>query len=86
MLQIITTFIVEMAGIVAVFFLVIGGLVYATSAGDQGRMDSGKKAIIWTIFGLAIILLAWLLVTVVLSIFGYINPMGGQWNIVSCPV
>ena len=86
MLQIISTFVTEIGGIIAVFFLVMGGLIYATSAGNQGRMDSGKKAITWAIFGLAIVFFAWLLITDVLSIFGYINPMGGQWNIVNCPV
>lgn len=86
MLQMIVTFVVEIGGIIAVFFLVIGGLIYATSAGNQGRMETGKKAIMWALFGLAIILLSWLIVTVVLTAFGYINPLGGQWNIVSCTV
>ncbi len=86
MFQIIATFIVEIGGIIAVFFLVIGGLIYATSAGDQGRMETGKKAIMWALVGLAIITLAWLFVNVVLTILGYINPMGGQWNIVNCSV
>ncbi len=86
MLQMIATFIVEMGGIIAIFFLVIGGLIYSTSAGDQGRMETGKKAIMWALFGLAIILLSWLIVTIVLTAFGYINPLGGQWNIVNCSV
>ena len=86
MLQIISTFATEISGIIAVFFLVIGGLIYATSAGNQGRMDTGKKAITWALLGLAIIFIAWLIVTIVLTALGYIDPMGGQWNIVNCTV
>lgn len=86
MLQMISTFVVEIGGIVAIFFLVIGGLIYSTSAGNQGRMETGKKTMMWALFGLAIILLSWLIVTVVLTAFGYINPLGGQWNIVNCTV
>ncbi len=84
MFQIISTFLFEISAIVAVFFIIIGALIYMTSAGEQSRMGQGKKAIKWALFGLAIIILAWLAVTIILVALGYINPLGGQWNIVSC--
>ncbi len=86
MLQMITTFVVEMGGIIAVFFLIIGGLIYTASAGDQGRAETGKKAMMYALYGLAVILLSWLIVTIVLVALGYINPLGGNWNIVNCAV
>jgi len=54
--------------------------------GNQGRMDTGKKAITWALLGLAIIFIAWLIVTIVLTAFGYVDPMAGNGIFVNCTV
>jgi len=38
---------------VAVF--VLGALLYATSAGDEGRRGKGKSMMVWSLFALAIV-------------------------------
>jgi hypothetical protein len=51
--------------------LVISGLLWVTSAGDTKRVGTAKNMALYTIIGLAVILLAKGLVAVLKSIIGY---------------
>lgn len=63
------------AGIVAVIFLVTGGIGYITSAGDSGKLQKAKTTIIYSLIGLAIVGLALGAVGLVSSIAnGAVNP------------
>lgn len=86
MFQIISTYIFEISAIVAAFFILLGGFIYATSGGEHSRIEQGKRAVKWAIGGLVIVILAWTAVTVVLTAFGYVNPFGGNWNEINCNV
>lgn len=44
--------------IVAIIFLIWGGILYLTAYGNEERANTGKKTIYWAIAGLAIALLA----------------------------
>jgi len=52
-----------LGGIVGVITIMIGGLNYVTSGGNSEAITKGKKRIIGALIGLAIIALAWTLVS-----------------------
>lgn len=58
------------AGSIAVIFLIIGGFRYLTSAGNEEAAEKGKKTLVTSIIGLAIILLAGAIVRVVANTLG----------------
>ncbi|MBI5530694.1 MAG: hypothetical protein HY918_04310 [Candidatus Doudnabacteria bacterium] len=54
-----------MSGIVAVLFVMLGGVWYLTAAGNDEQAEKGKKTLINAIIGLVVILLAATIVRVV---------------------
>lgn len=63
--------IIAAAGIVAVIFIIIGGINYMTSAGDAQKVEKGKKTIIYAAIGLVICALAFAIVNwVILGALG----------------
>lgn len=48
-------------GISALFMISIGGFMYFTAAGNNSKMESGKKIISDALYGLIAVLLAWIL-------------------------
>ena len=57
-------FLVSMAGIVAVLFIIIGGFYYATS-GVSDKKDLGKSTIMNGLIGFALVTIAWVIVNIV---------------------
>lgn len=49
-------------GIIAVIMLILGGIKYATSAGDSAKVTSAKNTIIYSIVGLIIAIFAYAIV------------------------
>ena len=49
--------------------LVVGAFMYLTAAGDEDRIDTGKKIVKYSIIGIAIALAALVLVRQVASFF-----------------
>jgi len=47
-----------LAGTVAVIVIIIGGIMYATSAGDAGRVAKAKNLLTYSVVGLVIVLVA----------------------------
>jgi len=56
------------SGSVAVFFLVLGGIRYITSFGEQEGMDSAKKIIKYALVGLLAVILSYAAVTNIISL------------------
>ena len=75
-------FLLEMASIIAVLALVITGFLFITSAGNPERKNSAKTAFKWVIVGFLILFLSWLIVDFILSAWGFLDPLGGKWNVV----
>jgi len=68
--QLITTIINILSlivGIIAVIFIIIGGLKYITSGGDSNNVTSAKNTILYAIVGLIIVALAQVIVRFVLN-------------------
>jgi len=62
-------FLLSIVGILGIIMLVIGGLAYLTSAGNEERADSGKKIVTYAIIGIAVALAALIIVTQIAALF-----------------
>ncbi len=58
------------AALIALFFLIVGGIRWITSGGDKSKVESARNTIIASVIGLIIALLAYFIITVVLGLFG----------------
>lgn len=68
-ISIITNLLLGIAGSIAVIFIIVGGIQYATSAGDDGRVQSAKNTIMNAVIGLVITVMAYAIVNFLLNIF-----------------
>lgn len=64
------TFILIVAVLIALFFLIFGGIRWITSGGDKGKVESARGTIIAAIIGLVIAFLAFFILSLALSFFG----------------
>lgn len=58
------------SGIIAVLMVIIGGLRYTLSGGDSAGLKSAKDTIMYALIGLAIVLLAFAIVSYVVKGIG----------------
>lgn len=56
-------------GVISVLMIIIGGIMYATSAGEAGRIKTAKDTILYAIVGLAVAFFAFAIVNWVLTLF-----------------
>lgn len=54
-----------LAGAIAVLFIVIGGIRYMTAAGNPKAVETARKMLLWAVIGLAVIILATVIVAIV---------------------
>jgi hypothetical protein len=57
-------------GVVSVIMIILGGISYATSQGDPGKVKKGKDTILYGVIGLIVALLAFAIVNFVLGALG----------------
>lgn len=62
-------FLLSMVGIIALIALVIGGMMYLTAAGNEDRIDSGKKIVKYSIIGIFIALASLVLIRQIANFF-----------------
>lgn len=67
--------IILVSGIVAVIFIIIGGVNYMTSAGDAGKVAKAKNTILYALIGLVICVLAFAIVNFAI---GALNNAGKE--------
>ncbi|MBQ1528574.1 hypothetical protein IIZ77_02930 [Candidatus Saccharibacteria bacterium] len=65
----ITSTILAILGFIAVVMLIIGGVKYATSAGDAKAVTDAKNTILYALIGLIIAILSYAIVKFVVGIF-----------------
>jgi len=75
-------FLIQMAGILAVLALIVVGFLFVISSGNPEMKNLAKTSFKWVIIGFLILFLSWLLVDFILSAWGYLDPLGGKWNVV----
>ena len=69
MFTVITNVLLFIIGAISVIMLVIGGILYTTSAGDSAAVTSAKNTILYAIVGIVVALLAFAIVNFVLGSF-----------------
>jgi len=62
-------FLLSIVGIIGIIMLVVGGMMYLTAAGDEGRIETGKKIVTYSIIGILVALASLVLVTQIASFF-----------------
>ncbi|MEX2007505.1 MAG: pilin [Candidatus Levyibacteriota bacterium] len=68
--------------IVAVAFLIYGGIKWILSGGDKTAVESARNHIIAAIVGLVIIVGAFFIISIVFTLLGVANPLtGGQFQL-----
>ena len=61
--------VISLVGLVAVVFIIIGGIRYQLSQGDASRAKAAKDTILYAIIGLVVAALAWAIVNFVIGAF-----------------
>lgn len=56
------------AGVVALIYIIIGGYTMITSTGDPKKYEKGKQTVFYAAIGIAVIVLAFVIVTAVINI------------------
>ena len=56
--------VLSVAGALALFMLVAGGVFYVTSSGNEQRVETARKIITWTVLGLMLILASFSIIVV----------------------
>ena len=64
-------------GIIAVVFIVIGGIKYMTSAGDANKVQGAKKTITYSVVGLVVVLAAFAITSFVIGALDGRTPDSG---------
>lgn len=74
----IVVFILAFAAAIAVLFLVIGGILYMTSAGNEDRVKKARSMIFAAIIGLLVIILSFVIVNFTTSTVNTLNNTADQ--------
>lgn len=67
---VIVTMLFIIAVVVALLFLIWGGIRWITSGGDKAQVETARNHIVAAIVGLIIVLLAYFVIQIVLGLFG----------------
>lgn len=62
--------IMGIVGLICVIMIIYGGVTYATAAGVEERIETGKKILMWAIVGLIISIVAFTLAKTIVGMFG----------------
>ncbi len=69
-IQTVITFLLIAAVIIALFYLIWGGIRWITSGGDKGKVDEARKHIVAAIIGLIVAFVAYFILQIILTTFG----------------
>lgn len=68
LLQTIINWVLGFAALIAVLFLIFGGVIYIASTGNKERAEQAKKTILYSVIGLVVIVLSYFIVRLVISL------------------
>jgi len=81
MLKLILEFLLKLALIIVILFIIISGLLFIFSLGSPEMLTRAKSALTRAIAGFAIIFLAWLVIDTAMNVMGWNK---GKWYEVAC--
>ena len=64
------TFLFITATLLALFFLIYGGIKWITSGGDKAGVESARKIVTYAVIGLVVVLASYIVLSFVTGIFG----------------
>lgn len=67
LVKVVIDILLYIVGIVSVIMIIIGGIKYATSAGDSSKASSAQKTILYSVIGLIVAVFAYAIVQYVYS-------------------
>lgn len=73
---IVLKWLLTLAGVVATVFIIIGGYLYITAAGNEEQSEKGKKTLVNAIIGIVVVVLSMAIVTIVTNTLGSTEPLG----------
>ncbi len=79
----ILTLLLVVGVVIALAFLVYGGIKWILSGGDKAGVDAARKHIVAAIIGLVIVITAFVIVNIVFQLVGIPNPLTGNFCIPS---
>ena len=59
----------SIVGVIGIIMLVVGGIMYLSSAGDEDRIDTGKKIVKYSLIGIFLSLASLVIVTQLVAFF-----------------
>lgn len=78
-------YLLGIVALITVLSIVIGGVLYVSSAGDASRVTIAKTAVTKSLHGFIFVLTAWVIINVGMVIFGFDDPFGdGSWAKFNC--
>ena len=61
---------IGLTGIMALIAFIYGGVLWMISLGDAGKVEKGKKMMIWAVVGLAVVFTSYGVLTLLFRAFG----------------
>lgn len=71
------TLLIVVGVVVALFMLIYSGIQWIQSGGDKEKLTAARHRIIYTIIGLVVVFLSFMIVNVIGALFG-VNLLGGM--------
>ncbi len=71
----------SLAIILAVVYLIFGGIKWITSRGDKAGVESARKHIIAAIIGLVVVAGTFVIVNIIFQVLGTANPLKGNFTL-----
>jgi len=66
----IITILSSAATIIAIFFIILGGIKIVTASGDMKKIEAARQTVFYAIIGLAVTILAFVILQVIQFLFG----------------
>lgn len=79
-------FLIFFAIVVAILMIIYAGFLYVGAAGNPGQVTKAHSVLRAAVFGLVIVLASYLIINLILMIFGVATTIGTDpWNLPGCP-
>ncbi len=76
--------VVGLVPVLGTFFFLLGGFMILVGADKPGRIGDGKKIMMTTATGIAIILCSWLITNFILKTLAGDSDIATKWNVITC--
>lgn len=73
-------FMFKIAAVAANLTIIFAGFLYIFATGEMSLIAKAKLVVKYTLIGFIVIFAAFVIVDTLLTIFGYIDPLGGDWH------